>query len=268
MEFITGISDGVYLALNGLSGRSWLLDSLIALTMDNALVKAAPIGACFIYAWHSGKDEETAKRRRSVLLVTLAALVLVLVTTKLMSERIFLPRPFVLSQQSYYLQGDQLDPAPRLDFQVPQAGEVRARHEGLVRGDVLHNDLGSFPSDHAGFYVALSLGIALACRWAGLLALGWTFLIVLTSRIVTGMHSPFDIVAGTLIGGTIMLLAQLAARRWGRRLTEPVARWTIRHGALSSALIFLLVFEASSTLVNTQQLLELSGDAAQGALGR
>ena len=33
-------------ALNALVGRSWLVDSLVALALDNVLVKAGPIGAC------------------------------------------------------------------------------------------------------------------------------------------------------------------------------------------------------------------------------
>src|SRR5437016_7327430 len=44
----------------------------------------------------------------------------------------------------------------------------------LVNGDVETNDLGSFPSDHAGFFIAISLGIWLASRRLGLIALGWT----------------------------------------------------------------------------------------------
>ncbi|HEX8261985.1 MAG TPA: hypothetical protein VF547_03830, partial [Allosphingosinicella sp.] len=74
MELLVRLSDWIYLALNGLAGRSWLLDTMIALPLDNNLVKAGPIGACFVYAWWSGKDEADTRRRRGTLLVTIASL--------------------------------------------------------------------------------------------------------------------------------------------------------------------------------------------------
>src|SRR3712207_6925952 len=47
-----------------------LVDTLVSLPLDNNLVKAGPIGACFVYAWWSGGDEAETRRRRSTLLVT------------------------------------------------------------------------------------------------------------------------------------------------------------------------------------------------------
>jgi undecaprenyl-diphosphatase len=144
----------------------------------------------------------------------------------------------------------------RLRFNEPQTGANRARYEALTRGDVASNDLGSFPSDHAGFYFTLSLGIFFASRRAGAVALGWSLLVIFATRIVTGMHSPLDTVAGMLIGTAVLLPILYLARRSGRRLLDPLARWTMRHGALASALLFLALFEASNTLVNLQELLE------------
>ena len=57
MDLIVRLSYWIYALLNGLAGRSWLLDTLITLPLDNNLVKAGPIGACFVYAWWSSRDE-------------------------------------------------------------------------------------------------------------------------------------------------------------------------------------------------------------------
>ena len=41
MDLVIRLSDWLYSLLNGIAGRSWLLDTLISLPLDNNLVKAA-----------------------------------------------------------------------------------------------------------------------------------------------------------------------------------------------------------------------------------
>jgi len=255
LALVTGLSDAAYAALNALSGRSWYFDMLVALPMDNTLVKAGPIGACFCYAWFADAEPGEAKRRRRVLIVTLLSIFFVVATTKTMSREIFLPRPFVLSQPVFVIDDAQLVPAERLEYRVPLGGQNRDRHEELQRGEVVQNDLGSFPSDHAGLYVALALGIAFACRLAGFIALGWAVFVILLSRIVTGMHSPLDIVAGATIGAGWLLACQLVFSRWLRRIAEPIAGLSLRYQGLAAAVLFLVLFEATNTLTNVEGLL-------------
>jgi membrane-associated phospholipid phosphatase len=268
MDVIVAISDWLYLLLNGVAGRSWLLDALIALPIDNPLVKAGPVGAAFVYAWHSGGSEAEAKRRRSILLVTLAALALTLAVTKAVGGGIFLPRPFVQAEQAWHVDGDRLVESPRLPYRTPHEGSAKARAEALERGEVARNDLYSFPSDHAGFFVALALGIFLACRRAGRVALAWTLGAILLPRIVTGMHAPLDIAGGAAIGAGLLLAAQWLARlRWPSRAVEPVSAWTLRHGAVAAGLLFLVAFEATSALENVRSLAGTADDIVQGVLG-
>jgi len=268
MEWLIGLSDALYLLLNGLSGRSWLLDSLIALPIDNPLVKAGPVGAAFVYAWHSGGDEAQTKRRRSVLLVTIGALALVLAATKTIGGGVFLPRPFVQAETAWHLEEGRLAESPVLAYRAPHEGSAKARAEALAKGDIAANDLSSFPSDHAGFFVALALGIFLACRRAGTPALAWTFVAILLPRIVTGMHSPLDIAAGAAIGAGILLAVQrVAGFAWARRAVEPVSAWTMRHGAVAAAMLFLVAFEATSALENVRSLAGTAGDIVHGVLG-
>jgi undecaprenyl-diphosphatase len=208
---LLGASDGLYLFLNGLAGRSWLFDSLVALAIDNNLVKAAPVAAAFLYAWQTPSGAERLKARR-VLLVTLASLLAVLAATKFIADSVFLPRPFIQSQQTYHLEDGRLVEAPRLAYRPPQEGFSHGRFERLRAGEIEDNDLASFPSDHAAFYFALALGIFLASRVAGVFALAWALLVICGSRMITGTHSPLDIVAGIGIGGALAAGAQWAAR--------------------------------------------------------
>jgi membrane-associated phospholipid phosphatase len=254
MDLIVRLSDWLYLLLNGLAGRSWLLDTLISLPLDNNLVKAGPIGACFVYAWWSGADEAEARRRRAALLVTVASLVFVMAATKTIADGFFQPRPFVHAQQAWHLEDGQLVETGKLAYRESLNGGVSNRYRALKRGEIEQNDLGSFPSDHAGFFFALSLGIFLASRRAGSVALIWTVSAILLPRIVTGMHSPLDIVAGAGIGTAVLLALQFVAHRAGKWALEPLAGWTLRHEALAAALIFFVAFESTNVLTNVRDL--------------
>lgn len=248
---LVGASDRLYLALNGLSGRSWLFDSLVALAIDNSLVKAAPVAAAFAFAWYR---RDGAKRRasRRALLATLAALLFVLASTKVIAESVFLPRPFILSEPTWQLEADRLVESPRLSYRVPLEGFSHGRYERLRDGEIEENDLASFPSDHAAFFFALSLGIFFANRRAGAFALAWTLVVICGSRMITGTHSPLDIAAGIAIGAAIVGAAQWLARRWLRRPADTVAGWTVRWPGLSAALLFLVLFEVANTLDNAR----------------
>lgn len=254
MDLVIRLSDWLYLLLNGLAGRSWLLDTLISLPLDNNLVKAGPIGACLVYAWWSGGDEADSRRRRSTLIVTVASLVFVMAATKTIADGFFQPRPFVHAQQSWHLEEGKLVETAKLPYRAPLNGGVANRYRALERGEIEQNDLGSFPSDHAGFFFALSLGIFLASRRAGAVALGWTAAAILLPRIVTGMHSPLDIAAGAGIGAAVLLAAQFLAGRIRRWALDPLAGWTLRHEALAAALLFFVAFESTNVLTNVRDL--------------
>ncbi len=217
-------------------------------------MKAGPIGACLVYAWWSGRDEADTRRRRATLLVTIASLLVVMASTKTIADNFFQPRPFVHAQQAWHLEDGRLVETEKLAYREPLNGGVHNRYRALKRGELERNDLGSFPSDHAGFFFALSLGIFLASRRAGALALVWTGAAILLPRIVTGMHSPLDIVAGAGIGAAVLLAIQFVAHRAGQWALEPLTGWTLRHEALAAALLFFVAFESTNVLTNVRDL--------------
>ena len=246
-------------ALNGVTGLSWALDSLIALALDNPLIKAGPICAAFVYAWGAAGDEADIARRRTILLVTLASLFLIAPASKLLSEQTLSPRPFLLSKQVYALEGGSLTPQPRVDYKAPQTGDVAARVRNLERGEVSPNDVVSFPSDHAAFYAALSLGILIAARRLGFMALGWTLFVTLASRVAAGMHWPIDIAAGAAVGAMMLLLLLLVIRGLCTAALDRVVAWTRGHEALSGAFLFLILLEAANTMKTLDRLKDIAG---------
>jgi membrane-associated phospholipid phosphatase len=267
-HLLVALSDAIFTALNSLTGRSWLFDTIVALPIDNNLVKAGPIGACFVYAWWSGRDAEQTVKRRASLLVTIASLLFVMGATKTLSHEVFLPRPFVQSQPAWHLEEGKLVESPRLAYRAPISGSTHDRNEAMKRGEIEQNDLVSFPSDHAGFFVALSLGIFFASRRAGVVALVWTLVAILLSRIATGMHSPLDIAAGAAIGAGIVTAIQFAARHGGRWALAPIAAWTMRHEALAAALLFFVAVEWTSVLANLRGLGATAADIVSALAGK
>src|SRR5882724_12841796 len=181
---LTDWNDHLLLRINSLAGRSWLFDSLVAFFQDNDLAKAGVVGCCFLAAWYGSKSDSGTSARRKILIATLVAAVFVITTTKVLSHTIFLPRPEIQSQKIYRLEGDQLVVMKRIPVRIPLDETSQKDYRALLSGDVDSNDLGSFPSDHAGFFIAISLGIFLASRRLGWLALCWTLFVNLAGKMI------------------------------------------------------------------------------------
>jgi membrane-associated phospholipid phosphatase len=244
--------------INGLAGRSWILDSLVSQGQENDLVKGALIGCCFLAAWFGQKSAADTKRVRKILLITLVSCVCVLATTKALCHVIFLPRPYVNAAKIYRLEGDQLVEQKRETSRVPLDDSSQKTHQALLNGEVPTDDLGTLPSDHAGFYMLLSLGILLVSRRLGLLSIMWTVVVIMGGKIITAQHTPMDVVAGAFIACVVLTIIRYASLRWFNRIFETVSGWSLKYTALSSALIFAIVFELSSTLGHVRELLSLA----------
>ena len=251
------LNDHLLLRINGLAGRSWLFDSLVAFFQDNDLAKAGVVGCCFLAAWYGSKSDSGTTARRKILITTLIAAVFVITTTKVLSHTIFLPRPEIQSQKIYRLEGDQLVEMKRMAVRIPLDETSQKDYRALLSGDVETNDLGSFPSDHAGFFVAISLGIWLASRRLGWLALGWTFFVILAGKMIGAQHTPLDIAAGAAVAAGELAVIQYVVRKRFSGWLDKLSGLTLRYSALSSALIFLVAFEVSSTMIHIRAFLGL-----------
>jgi len=251
------LNDQLLLLINSIAGRSWLFDNIVAFFLDNDLAKAGVIGCCFLAAWYGGKSTNSTNARRKILITTLIAAVFVITTTKILSKTIFLPRPEIQSQKIYRLEGDQLIEMKRMPVRTMLDETSQKDHRALMSGEVETNDLGSFPSDHAGFFIAISLGIWLASRRLGLLAIGWTFFVILAGKMISAQHTPLDIAAGAAVAVGELALIQYVLRKKFSGLLDRLTGLTLRYSALSSAIVFLIAFEVSSTMIHVRAFLGL-----------
>jgi len=256
-SWLSQLNDQLLLLINSVAGRSWLFDSIVAFFLDNDLAKAGVIGGCFLAAWYGGKSVDSTNTRRKILITTLIAAVFVITTTKVLSKTIFLPRPEIQSQKIYRLEGDQLVEMKRMPVRVMLDENSQKDYRALLSGEIETNDLGSFPSDHAGFFIAISLGIWLASRRLGLLALGWSVFVILAGKMISGQHTPLDVAAGATVAIAELAVVQYVVRKRLDGWLDKLSGLTLRYSALSSAIVFLIAFEVSSTMIHIRAFLGL-----------
>ena len=256
-SWLSQLNDQLLLLINSVAGRSWLFDSIVAFFLDNDLAKAGVIGGCFLAAWYGGKSVDSTNTRRKILITTLIAAVFVITTTKVLSKTIFLPRPEIQSQKIYRLEGDQLVEMKRMPVRVMLDENSQKDYRALLSGEIETNDLGSFPSDHAGFFIAISLGIWLASRRLGLLALGWSIFVILAGKMISGQHTPLDVAAGATVAIAELAVVQYVVRKRLSGWLDKLTGLTLRYSAMSSAIVFLIAFEVSSTMIHIRAFLGL-----------
>ena len=256
-SWLSQLNDQLLLLINSVAGRSWLFDSIVAFFLDNDLAKAGVIGGCFLAAWYGGKSVDSTNTRRKILITTLIAAVFVITTTKVLSKTIFLPRPEIQSQKIYRLEGDQLVEMKRMPVRVMLDENSQKDYRALLSGEIETNDLGSFPSDHAGFFIAISLGIWLASRRLGLLALGWSVFVILAGKMISGQHTPLDVAAGATVAIAELAVVQYVVRKRLSGWLDKLTGLTLRYSAMSSAIVFLIAFEVSSTMIHIRAFLGL-----------
>lgn len=204
--------------LNRFAQRSWVFDEAVGFLSNNHLLKGGVLAAVFWWAWFRGDDDEP--RARASLATTMIGSGVAMVFARVLS------------------------------FSLPF--RLRPIHEGSLgfrpplgmNPDIL-DGWSSFPSDHAVLFFALSTGLLLVSRRAGVFALLYTTLFIAFPRLYLGLHYATDILAGALLGVTIVL----AGSRWpGRtRRMETVAGWSRTRPALFYPVFFLLTFQLADT---------------------
>ena len=154
--------------LNRFAHRSLSFDQAVVFLSDANLLKGGVIVGMIWWIWF---DRENVQRKREALLAGLMACVPALVIVKILARLMFRARP------------------------LNELRLLSIVHYGMDNSN--WKQLSSFPSDHAGFFLVISLGIFLASRRIGLVALGWTMFVILAGKMIQAQHAPFDIAAGS-----------------------------------------------------------------------
>ncbi len=244
---------------NALAGRSFTVDSLMALALGSPVVKGGPIAACFLFAWWHGAPTQQRATRRATLLLTLLALFVIAPVMKVVSTAMPIsPRPLVAAEKVLVLKDDRMVARGPIGYRAPFTGLAAELATKAEDGTVAQNDLFSFPSDHAALFAAFAAGIFLAMRAAGVVAIGWTVLGIFLPRVATGLHWPSDMGSGAIAGLAILGMVLLAGRTMMRRPRGSLLALAEHHQGWGQALILLALFESASGMETLRRLAELA----------
>jgi len=223
---MTDIDLTLLLTLNGWVGHSWTFDHLVALTAYNYLLKTGVLVALLWWCWEDRRNRAPAL----TILRTLAGAVVAIAVARGMQN--FLP--------------------PRLrPIHDPQAIAAGLITSDNVVPEVLR-DMSSFPSDHAVLAFALATAAFLIHRGIGVFALAWALVISCLPRVYFGMHYPFDVLGGAVVGIAVMVMAM----RWPLPVVAAprVAQWVEDHRSLFYAALFLFTYQMATLFVDTRNL--------------
>ena len=72
---------------------------------------------------------------------------------------------------------------------------------------------------------------------------------------ISGQHTPLDIAAGATVAIAEVAFIQYVVRKGFRGWLDRLTGLTLRYTALSSAVVFLIAFEMSSTMIHIRAFL-------------
>lgn len=178
------MNETIFYAINSIAGQNYLLDQLF-IFLSNWFGYVLLAGLFIYLVFHTDK-----KKGVQDLIVVLVAVISTTVIFTVLKELITSPRP----------------------FEVLPSAHVLYTYAG---GD-------SFPSGHSAFYMALAAAVYFYHRklfvvyFIGALVIG-------ISRIVVGIHWPFDVIGGWVLGGVVGTIAYRVANDYVNRKKEKIS---------------------------------------------
>lgn len=179
------MNETIFYIINSIAGQSYLLDQIL-IFLSNRFGFVLLLGLFVFLVFHTDK-----KQGAQDLFVVLVAAVSAYAVAVLLKEIIVSSRP----------------------FEVLPSAHVLYTHGG---GD-------SIPSGHATFYMALAVALSFYHRKLFIVyALG--ALVIGLTRIAVGVHWPFDIAAGWVLGGVVGALAYHGVIYYRARIKQKISQ--------------------------------------------
>lgn len=214
MTDLTALDDWIIRYLNQYAQVNPAFDRFVFDVVDSDLLKGGIFMAYFWWLWFRSDDDVVA--RREYILMSLAGALSSVAVSRLLQRLLpFHDRPLHAADLAF----------------VPPAG---VNPESL-------SSWSSFPSDHAALFFGLSAAIWTQSRLLGLLAGGWSLLIICVPRVYLGYHYPSDVAAGAVLGVAIVA----GVIHWGKAAAWPgrLLRWSAAHQPAFYCAAFIATYE-------------------------
>ncbi|MGN6702748.1 MAG: phosphatase PAP2 family protein [Burkholderiaceae bacterium] len=175
-------------------------DGAVAVLSQFYLFKGVLLMSLLWWVWFQPGPEQ--QRRREIAMMAILGGLLALATARLMVNVLpFRNRPVY---------------NPALPLHYPQGDPTQYLE-----------DWSAFPSDHAMLWFAIAVGIFLASRRVGIIAILYAAIFICLPRIYLGLHHPTDILAGAARGAVLVIIAATEPVR--RYIARPILKWSDRH---------------------------------------
>ena len=200
-------------AINQFARQNQVFNRFVVMFEGNSLLKIGLLLGLLWFAWFCAPAQlETRRLVALTILTACVAMVVARLGQRFLPERLRpIHDPVVQARLPFHLERDS------------------------------HQDMSSFPSDHAVLLCALSTGLLFISKRFGILAFAWTG-VDLVVRVFSGLHFPSDILGGALVGIAIMWLA-LRNRGLVPRVVDAVLRKEALHPGAFYTVAFLLSWQ-------------------------
>jgi len=213
--------------LNQFSQHSWTFDKTMVFIAYNNLLKAFVLIAIMWWAWF--KSGERCEHNREYILITLFSTIFAIAAARALA--------FMLPFRFRPLHTDSLH------FLIPE-GELRMALEGWS----------SFPSDHAVMFFTLATGLFFVSKRMGIFACAYTTLFIAFPRVYLGIHYPTDIIAGTVLGVAIALIANIYFVK--NKYIQLIVKWSYTLPEYFYPVFFLVTYQITDMFDDSRALAE------------
>jgi len=227
MSPLQQIDSLLFLNINNFAGRSAMLDRVVFDVSDSTILKGGLFVAFYWWLWFDDRQSGRSGRRRDVVVSLMCGVIAAIISRGLQVGLPFHQRPLH---------------TPDLAMRLPLSVDPEAL-----------NSFSSFPSDHAVLFFALCVPIWRRSRRLGTIAALWTLLVICLPRIYLGYHWPSDVIAGAVIGMSLMPVLCLALR--STRLPDRLLRLEAAHPATFYAASWLLALELAVLFYDVRHFL-------------
>jgi undecaprenyl-diphosphatase len=226
IEKIIQLDKYVLSFINSFAHKSYIFDRAVSIIGDDMAIKGAFLTSLLWLAWFDKRLQQ--KATREIVIATIYSTFISLLSIKIL--RHFLPFRHRPIQDNLF------------GF-VPPYG---------VSTDTLWN-WSSFPSDTAGFVMALAVGPVFIWGRKGWLAVAFCVAFICLPRLYLGYHYPSDIVAGVLIGG--LMTAVMCQEKIRAPLSRRALSLSESHPGGFYWLFFALTYEIASVFEDVRHAL-------------